>query len=135
MNHGTGILPVIVDVHWTGRPDHGQDARATKNHSRGRLCHKYSKAEETPLAVELEQELKGLIITELKVADMTPEQVKDDDPLFGEGLGLDSLDAVELVLILQKHYQIDIRDMEEAKLAFASPRALADYIRAHRPAS
>jgi len=80
----------------------------------------------------LEHELKAMIITDLKLEDVRPEEIQDDDPLFGEGLGLDSLDAVELVLLLQKHYQIEIKDMEEAKQAFASIRALADTIRARQ---
>ena len=83
----------------------------------------------------LEHELKSMIISELKIEDLTPEDVKDSDPLFGEGLGLDSLDAVELVLLLQKHYKIEIKDMEEARLAFASVQSLADYIRARQAAA
>ena len=83
----------------------------------------------------LEHELKSMIITDLKLEDVKPEEIKETDPIFGEGLGLDSLDAVELVLLLQKHYKIEIKDMEEAKKAFASIQALADYIRAHQPQS
>jgi acyl carrier protein len=80
----------------------------------------------------LEHELKAMIVTDLKLEDVSPEEIKDDGPLFGEGLGLDSLDAEELVLLLQKHYQIEIKDMEEARQAFASVCALADYIRARQ---
>lgn len=80
----------------------------------------------------LEHDLKSMIITELKIEDLAPEDVKDSDPLFGEGIGLDSLDAVELVLLIQKHYKIEIKDMEEARSAFASVQALADYIRARQ---
>ncbi len=82
--------------------------------------------------MSLEDELKALIINELKVEDVTPEDLKDDDQLFGEGLGLDSLDAVELVLLLKKHYQVEIKDMDEARAPFTSTAALADYIRAKR---
>lgn len=82
----------------------------------------------------LEQELKKLIIEELKIEDVSPDDIKDDDALFGEGLGLDSLDAVELVVILKKHYKIDLEDMDKARAAFASIKSLADYIRANRPA-
>lgn len=83
--------------------------------------------------LSLEHDIKSMIITELKLEDVQPDQIQDTDPLFGEGLGLDSLDAVELVLLLQKHYKIEIKDMEEARDAFASIRALADYIRARQP--
>ncbi len=82
--------------------------------------------------MSLEHELKTLIIEELKVEDVQPEGMKDDDPLFGEGLGLDSLDAVELVLLLKKHYKVEIKDMEEARQPFTSIATLADHIRAHR---
>ena len=83
----------------------------------------------------LEDELKTLIIEKLKVEDVRPEDLGNDDPLFGEGLGLDSLDAVELVLLLNKHYQIEIKDMEEARQPFSSIAALAEHIRANRNGS
>ncbi|MCK5600320.1 acyl carrier protein [Candidatus Pacearchaeota archaeon] len=79
--------------------------------------------------MSLETELKELIIKDLKLVDITPEDIKDEDPLFGEGLGLDSLDAVELVVILQKNYQIETKDMEESKEVFTSIKTLADYVR------
>jgi acyl carrier protein len=85
--------------------------------------------------VTLENELKTLIIQELKLEDVSHEDIKDEDALFGEGLGLDSLDAVELVVILKKHYKIDLEDMDKARAAFASIKSLAEYIRANRPAA
>jgi acyl carrier protein len=85
--------------------------------------------------VDLKAELKEVIIRELKIEDVDPAQVTDDAPLFGEGLGLDSLDAVELVLILKKHYGIEIKDMTQAREAFASINALHDHILAHQKTS
>jgi acyl carrier protein len=81
---------------------------------------------------KLENELKELLIKELKLVGVKSETIADDAPLFGEGLGLDSLDAVELVVILNKHYKVDLKDMEVAKLAFRSITTLADYIRENR---
>lgn len=82
--------------------------------------------------MSLENELKELIIKDLKLVDITPKDIKDEDPLFGEGLGLDSLDAVELVVILQKNYQIETKDMEESKEVFTSIKTLADYVRSKK---
>jgi len=81
--------------------------------------------------LSLENELKQLIIDELKLEDFTVDDIKNNETLFGEGLGLDSLDAVELVVILKKHYKIDLEDMEKAREAFASIDSLAAYIREH----
>jgi acyl carrier protein len=79
--------------------------------------------------VSLENDLKKLIIDELKLEDVKPEDIDNAEPLFGEGLGLDSLDAVELVVILKKHYKIDLEDMEKAREAFSSIDSLSAYIR------
>lgn len=80
-------------------------------------------------------ELKAKIIESLKLQDVTPDQIVDDAPLFGEGLGLDSIDALELVVMLEKHYGIVIKDIEEGRPAFRSVRALADFVNARRPAA
>jgi acyl carrier protein len=79
-------------------------------------------------------ELKARIIESLKLQDITPEQIADDAPLFGEGLGLDSIDALELVVMLEKHYGIVIKDIEEGRPAFRSARSLADFVNARRSA-
>jgi acyl carrier protein len=78
-------------------------------------------------------ELKSKIIEALKLQDVTPEQIDDDAPLFGTGLGLDSIDALELVVLLEKEYGIVIKDIEEGRPAFRSVRTLADFIEAKRP--
>lgn len=80
--------------------------------------------------MRLEDELKELIIKELKLEDISPEDVTDDSPLFGDdGLGLDSLDVVELVVILNKNYKLDLKNQEKAQKVLISIKTLADYIR------
>lgn len=81
--------------------------------------------------MRLEDELKQVIIDELKLEDVEPDEIADGDMLFGEGLGLDSLDAVELVVVLKKKYSVDLEDMDKAREAFTSVKTLADYIREH----
>lgn len=76
----------------------------------------------------LRDELKGLIIRVLKLEDMKPEDIDDVSPLFGEGLGLDSIDALELVVALEKTYGIKIPDEDVGRGAFGSVNMLADYI-------
>jgi acyl carrier protein len=77
-------------------------------------------------------ELKAKIIESLKLQDITPEQIDDDAPLFGSGLGLDSIDALELVVMLEKNYGIVIKDIEEGRPAFRSVRTLGEFIQAKR---
>lgn len=79
--------------------------------------------------MSLETELKEMIVSGLKLEDVTAADIDDDAPLFGEGLGLDSLDAVELVVLLKKRYGVEIKDMDEAKAAFASITTLAARVR------
>ncbi|MCF8045326.1 MAG: hypothetical protein K9J83_05655 [Desulfarculaceae bacterium] len=80
---------------------------------------------------EIREQLKQSLVEELSLEDITPEEMKDDEILFGEeGIGLDSLDAVEIVLILQQNWGIDLADMdmEKGKEIFASLDVLAQYI-------
>lgn len=77
---------------------------------------------------DLIEKLKQLIITRLKLADMTPEMIDTDAPLFGEGLGLDSIDALELVLGLEKEFGVIIPDAEVGRKVFQSIRTMAQYV-------
>jgi acyl carrier protein len=72
--------------------------------------------------------IKNLIITRLKLADMTTEMIETDAPLFGEGLGLDSIDALELVLGLEKDFGVIIPDAEVGRKVFQSVRTMAQYV-------
>jgi acyl carrier protein len=81
----------------------------------------------------LELEVKQLIIDVLQLEDMTPEDIDSAEPLFVEGLGLDSIDALELGVALQKKYGISLSaDSEDTRRHFASVQALAAMIESHR---
>ena len=76
----------------------------------------------------LRKELKKLLVSSLSLEDVKPEDIKDDEILFGEGLGLDSLDAVEIVVLLQRNYNLNVKDMQEGKKIFYSLDTLARYV-------
>ncbi len=80
----------------------------------------------------LTDELKGKIIKALNLDKVTPSDIKQDEPLFGAGLGLDSLDALDLVSMLERDYGILIQDMESARQVFASYGTLEDYVQRNR---
>ncbi len=80
---------------------------------------------------ELIESLKIQIIEQLNLAELKPEDIDPNASLFGEGLGLDSIDALELIVLLEKNYNIKIQDPKEAKAIFASIQSMADYIKAH----
>ncbi len=76
------------------------------------------------------EKLKGQIIEQLNLVELKPEEINPDSPLFGEGLGLDSIDALELIVLLEKHYGIKIEDPKDGKTIFQSIRTMAEYIKA-----
>lgn len=82
--------------------------------------------------MELKEELKNLIITTLELDEITPDDIIDDEPLFVDGLGLDSIDALELGMALKKKYNIVMGTNKEAnKKHFASINSLAEFVEAN----
>ncbi|MBR5929892.1 MAG: acyl carrier protein [Prevotella sp.] len=80
----------------------------------------------------IKKELKEQIIEALNLEDMQPEDIDDQAPLFGEGLGLDSIDALELIVLMEKNYGIKIKDPALGKEIFRSVDTMADYVVANR---
>jgi acyl carrier protein len=78
----------------------------------------------------LKQKLKQLIVQELHIQHVAPEQITDHEPIFSEKLGLDSIDAVEVVYLVEKNFGVAIKDMKEARPALQSITTLADFIEA-----
>ena len=68
----------------------------------------------------------------MNLEGMAPEDIADDAPLFGEGLGLDSIDALELIVLMEKNYGIKLKDPNEGKAIFRSVKTMADYIEKNR---
>lgn len=81
---------------------------------------------------DLNTELKQYIIEALNLEDMTPDDIDDNAPLFGEGLGLDSIDALELIVLMEKHYGIRLASAAEGKEIFKSIQTMADYVAKNR---
>ncbi len=80
--------------------------------------------------MELKNEIKDLIIKSLDLEDITIDDIKDDEPLFNDGLGLDSIDALEIGMALQKKYKLSMdSDKEQNSKNFYSINTLADYVR------
>ena len=73
-------------------------------------------------------ELKEKLIEQLNLKHLTPEQIEDDAMLFGAGLGLDSIDALEIIVLLDNDYGIKLKDQDEAREVFSSVRSIAEYI-------
>jgi len=80
----------------------------------------------------LKLELKENIIEQLNMEDVAVADIADTDVLFGDGLGLDSIDALELIVMLDKNYGIKLADPKEGRAIFESINTMADYITKHR---
>jgi acyl carrier protein len=81
---------------------------------------------------DLRTELKKSIIEELNLEELSIADIDNDDPLFGDGLGLDSIDALELIVLLEKDYGIKLTDPQQGKEIFISINKMAEYIETHR---
>jgi acyl carrier protein len=80
---------------------------------------------------ELKEKLKKQIIQFLNLTDLTPADIKDNEPLFGDGLGLDSIDSLELIVLLKKEYGITIKDPREGRKVLVDVNSMAAYIEEH----
>lgn len=80
---------------------------------------------------ELKEKLKSQIILFLNLTDLTPADIADDEPLFGGGLGLDSIDSLELIVLLKREYGINIQDPKEGRKVLVDVNTMADYIEEH----
>lgn len=81
---------------------------------------------------ELILQFKTQLIEALNLEDVTPEDIDNDAPLFGDGLGLDSIDALELIVILDRYYGIKLANASDGKSVFKSINTIAEYITEHR---
>ena len=77
------------------------------------------------------QKLKEQVIERLNLKSLKPENIEDDQPLFVEGIGLDSIDALELIVLLQQEYNIKLSNAEDGPRVFHSIRTMAEYITAN----
>ncbi len=80
----------------------------------------------------LKLQLKEQIIEFLNLLEVKPEDIKDDEPLFGEGLGLDSIDSIELIVLLDRNYGIKIKDPKEGRKILVDINTMVDYIEKNR---
>jgi acyl carrier protein len=81
---------------------------------------------------KLIENIKNEIIEVLNLEDVKPEDIDADAPLFGSGLGLDSIDALELIVLMEKNYGIKLKDPAQGRDIFKSVRVLAEYVQANR---
>jgi acyl carrier protein len=86
----------------------------------------------SPEAESTCERIKGIIVDSLRLEGLEPGKIDSDAPLFGDGLGLDSIDALELVVAMEKEFGVTISSEEVGKEAFGSVRALAAFVDTHR---
>ncbi|MDR3578787.1 acyl carrier protein [Geobacter sp. FeAm09] len=84
------------------------------------------------MSEELIPKVKQMIIESLRIEGMSPDEIETDAPLFGEGLGLDSIDALQLVVAMEKDFGVVVPDAATGTKVFASVRSMADYIAEHK---
>jgi len=77
------------------------------------------------------KDIKNKLISGLNLEDITADEIDDNAALFNEGLGLDSVDAIELIVVVDNEYGIKFENMDELKDIFATPKTLTDYINQH----
>jgi acyl carrier protein len=82
--------------------------------------------------LQLKQQLKKQIVEFLNLLSVNPDDIKDDEPLFGEGLGLDSIDSIELIVLLNREYGIVIEDPKAGRKILVDINTMADYIEKNR---
>jgi acyl carrier protein len=81
---------------------------------------------------QLKEQLKKQIVEFLNLLSVKPEDIKDDEPLFGEGLGLDSIDSIELIVLLNREYGVVIEDPKEGRKVLVDINTMVAYIEKHR---
>jgi len=81
---------------------------------------------------ELKEKLKSQIILFLNLTDLTPADIKDNEPLFGDGLGLDSIDSLELIVLLKREYGVNIQDPKIGRKVLVDINTMAAYIEEHK---